>query len=95
MAKLDSEETRKKLTGKLGCEENTQKDHIWFTLRDQDGTILGRTKISHGPRHDIGDTLISLMAKQLRLGSANNLKGLVDCSKTREECEEIIRSSSY
>jgi len=95
MAKLDSEETRKQLTGKLGCKEDRKKDHIVFVLRDKDGTILGRTKISHGPRYDIRDTLISYMAKQLRLGISGNLVGLVDCTKNKDECLRIIRSASY
>ncbi len=95
MAKLDSEETRKRLTGKLGCQEDPKKDHIWFVLCDQDGTILGKTKISHGPRHDIGDHLLSLMARQLRLGTSGNLVGLVNCTKSQGECLAIIRAASY
>jgi hypothetical protein len=94
MAKIDSEETRKQLIGKLGCKEDRTKDHICFTLEDQDGTILGNTKISHGPRHDIGDSLIKMMSRQLRLGTSANLKGLVDCTKTRDECLKIIRALS-
>jgi len=95
MAKLDSEKTRRQLTSKLGCKENPGRDHIWFTLYDQDGTVLSRTRISHRPRHDISDTLVSKMSKQLKLGTSGNLTGLVDCSKTREECLQIIRAASY
>lgn len=95
MAILDSEKTRRQLTTKLGCEEDPGKRHIFFTLRDTDGTVLGRTKISHGPRHDIGDRIVCLMARQLRLGTSGNLAGLVDCSKTQQECLTIIRAASY
>ncbi len=94
MARLDSEETRRQLTRKLGCKcEDKGRDHVWFTLYDADGTILSRTCISHGPRHDITDTLISKMAKQLKLGKPD-LIGLVDCSKTKDECLRIIRGAS-
>jgi hypothetical protein len=94
MATIDSQETRKQLTGKLGCEENLTRKHISFALRDENGKYLGCTHISHGPRHDIGDTILSKMAKQLRLGTAANLVALVDCSKNKQECLEIIRSYS-
>lgn len=92
---LDSEETRRQLTTKLGCEEDPGKRHIVFTLRDTNGTILARTHISHGPRHDIGNSIVCLMAKQLRLGTSGNLVGMVDCTKTRQECLAIIRAASY
>jgi hypothetical protein len=95
MAKLDSEETRRQLTTKLGCKPDPTKDHIFFVLRDTDGTVLGRTKISHGPRHDIPHAIVSLMAKQLRLGSSGNLVGLVNCTKDQQECLTIIRAASY
>ena len=94
MAILDSEETRRQLRTKLGCHEDIGKDHILFILRDTNGTILGRTKISHGPRHDIGDRLVCLMARQLRLGTSGNLVGMVACSKTQQECLKIIRAAS-
>ena len=95
MAILDSQETQRQLVVKLGCKPDSGKDHIYFVLRDTDGTVLGRTKISHGPRHDIGDRLVCLMAKQLRLGTSGNLVGLVGCSKTQQECLAIIRAPSY
>lgn len=95
MATLDSEETRRQLKTKLRCEEDVGKDHIVFTLRDMDGTILARTRISHGPRHDIGDSLVCRMARQLRLGTSGNLVGMVDCTKTQQECLAIIRAASY
>jgi hypothetical protein len=95
MPKLDSEKTRRQLTSKLGCKEDHGRDHIWFTLYDQDGTVLSRTRISHRPRHDISGILVSKMSKQLKLGNSANLTGLIDCSKTRDECLQIIRSASY
>jgi molybdopterin-binding protein len=94
MAILDSEKTKKALLSKLGCEPDDQKDHFWFILKDTDGKVLSRTCISHGPRHDIGPKIISKMAKQLKLEQSSNLVALIDCTKSRDECIEIIRAAS-
>jgi hypothetical protein len=93
MACLDSETIRSALVNKMGCKEEPDKDHIWFTLYDGE-TVLARTKISHGPRHDIGDDLILLMKRQMRLGTSKNFVGMVSCSISKDDCLEIIRSSS-
>ena len=93
MAILDSQKTGRVLVSKLGCEPDIAKDHVWFTLKDTDGRVLSRTCISHGPRHDIGPRIVSKMAKQLKLEQSSNLVALVDCTKSKDECIEIIRAS--
>jgi len=45
---LDSERVREQLKNKLGCEEQTGKDHYFYLLVDAEGKILSRTKISLG-----------------------------------------------
>lgn len=94
MAVVDSENAQKALMRKLGCNEHPEGDHIRYVLRDETGTILSSTYISHGSRHDIRDGLISKMAKQLRLGTSANFVGMVNCSKSKEECIEIIKALS-
>jgi hypothetical protein len=94
MAVLDSEITKKALLTKLGCEPDNQKDHFWFILRGADGEVLSRTCISHGPRHDLGPKIISKMARQLKLQQSFLLVALVDCTKDKAECIEIIRAAS-
>jgi hypothetical protein len=91
MASLDSTDVQAALRTKLGCTEKAT-DHYRYTLYDDDGTVLGSTKISLGAKHTIGDVLIGLMARQMRLGTSGNLVGLVKCTKSREECLAIIRS---
>lgn len=93
MAALDSDKVSSALKDKMGCVEERGSDHIRYVLRDGD-TILCRTKISHGPKHAIGATLISKMAHQLRLGSAANFVAMVQCTKSTEECLAIIRSAT-
>ena|SRR6266568_5823645 len=93
MPTLNSEDVRSALVNKLGCREERDKDHIWFILYDGE-TVLARTKISHGPRHDIGDDLITLMKRQRRLGTSKNFVGMVVCTLSKEECMAIIRSAS-
>ena len=94
MASLESDKVRRALASKLGCKEENAKDHIWFLLRDEKGKLLSKTKISHGPKHRIGDTLIGKMTRQIMLGTSSNFVSLVNCTKTREECLAIIKSSA-
>jgi hypothetical protein len=94
MASLDSDEVRSQLKTKMRCTEETG-DHYSYTLYDDDGkTILARTKISLGAKHTLGDTLIHLMTRQLKFGTAKNLIAMVKCYKTREEILAIVKSLS-
>lgn len=94
MAALDSERAKHALLSKLQCRQD-ESDHHRYILYSEDGkTILGSTKISHGPRHDLGDTLISLMSRQMRLGTKANFVGMVQCTLSREDCLAIIKSMS-
>jgi hypothetical protein len=63
MASLDSDKVRQELKNKLGCKEETCKDHYWYILQDANGVLISRTKVSHGPKHIIGDTIISKMTR--------------------------------
>ena len=93
MAALDSEEVKRALITKLGCSEEKGHDHIRYVLRDGE-KILSRTMISHGPRHTIRDTLIHKMARQIQLGTNKNFFEMVSCTKSREECLEMIRAAT-
>jgi hypothetical protein len=95
MSCLDSDKVRELLKNKLGCREETGKDHYWYVLYDDEGKILSRTKVSLGAKHDIGPVLISLMTRQIRLVTKANFVGMVVCTKTREECLAIIRSQCF
>jgi hypothetical protein len=94
MASLDSDEVRSQLKTKMHCAEETG-DHYSYTLYDDDGkTIPARTKISLGAKHALGDTLIHLMTRQLRFGTAKNFIAMVKCHKNREEMIAIVKSLS-
>jgi hypothetical protein len=93
MAALDSDKVRSALRDKMGCEEGRSGDHIRYILHDGD-KILCRTKISHGPKHAIGATLIAKMAQQFGLGSSANFVAMVQCTKSTLECLEIIRRAA-
>jgi len=91
MPSLDSDKVRQELKNKLGCAEETGKDHCRYVLKDEEGKILSTTKVSLGAKHTIGPHLISLMTRQIRLVTAANFVGMVVCTKTREDCLKIIR----
>ncbi len=93
MAALDLDRVRAALTAKLGCKPD-ETDHHRYVLRDEHGTVLAYTKVSHGPKHVIGPTLISKMARQMRLGPSINFVMMVRCELHREACIEIIKQLS-
>jgi hypothetical protein len=92
MASLDSDKVRQELRSKLGCKEETGKDHYWYNLEDANGKLISRTKVSLGPKHTIGDTLISKMTRQIGLGTMSNFAGMVSCTKTKEQCLAVINA---
>ncbi len=94
MPALDSDDVRSALKTKLRCKE-VPSSHYRYILYDEDQkTILATTIVSHGPKHQIGDGLLSKMARQMNLGTVANFVGMVRCPKTREECLAIIKSLS-
>jgi hypothetical protein len=94
MATLESDKVAAALVTKLKCESTVDGDHVRFILKDEDGRILSRTKISHGRKHTIDDNLITQMTKQIRLGTSKNFVEFVQCTKSGEECLKIIKSLS-
>lgn len=93
MASLNSDDVASALKTKLGCVEQRDRDHVWFELYDG-STLLARTKLSHGARHALGDTLIHLMAAQMRLGTNSNFVRMVKCQLSKEQCITVIRNFS-
>lgn len=94
MAALDSDKVQNLLLNKLGCVPDEGKDHRYYILKDAKGTILARTKISHGPKHTITDNLVTAMARQIKLGTAKNFVAFVQCTLSKEECLKIIEAAS-
>ena len=82
MAALDSDKVSSAFREKMGCVEERSNDHIRYILWDG-GTILCRTKISHGPKHTIDPALIAKMAQQFRLGTSANFVAMVQCTKSK------------
>ena len=93
MPALDSNDVRSALKNKLGCQEQST-DHYRDILYDEAGRILATTKVSHGPKHTIGDNLIPKMARQIKLGTTANFVALVRCTKSREDCLAVIKAIS-
>jgi hypothetical protein len=63
--------------------------HLWV---DNHKTSI-YTKISHGER-DIGDNLLGLMARQIRL-TRRQFLDLVDCPLSEEEYVGILRNGGH
>lgn len=67
-------------------------DHRWLQLK-LPGLPPIHTHFSHG-RQDIGDTLWSLIAKQLRVRKTF-LNEMIDCTKSREEYYKQVAEDPY
>jgi hypothetical protein len=93
MAALDSEDVKKAPKTKMGCVEEVGRDHIRYSLWEGE-TLLSRTKISHGPRHTIGDVLINRMTHQFKLGTNRNFIDVVSCAKDRTACLAVIKAAT-
>lgn len=64
--------------------------HSWFSLQiDGLPTIL--TKLATNHKEDIGDELIKMMARQLKI-APKIYRGLVDCSVSKEKYLELVKS---
>jgi hypothetical protein len=80
---MDTRDIRRTLLRKLHAIEDRKKDHIFFYF-DRDGKQHRATKLSHGLQGQLDDTLLGLIAKQLRL-QKKELDSLVECSLKEDE----------
>ena len=71
--------------------DKTDNDHTWFVYRTLDGRATrARTKLSHGSgSKDISDSLLSQMARQVKL-SKPEFDRLLDCPLSRDEYEQVL-----
>ncbi len=69
-------------------------DHHYFIYWDLAGKkTIAKTKTSHSGK-DLDDTLLGLMAHQVKL-SRPQFSKLVACPLSREEYEEILRTQGH
>lgn len=76
-----------KSLGIKGFEQQTTHHEIfWFKHNGKKTSI--RTRVSHGER-EIGDNLIGMMAKQVKL-KKSEFEDLIACPLSKEEYEKIL-----
>jgi hypothetical protein len=85
----DKQSIEAALTGKGFRQEDSH--HHFFVYWSLDGKkTRARTKTSHTKKHkDIGDVLLSEMARQCKL-TKGQFVALVDCPLSREEYEQVL-----
>ena len=79
---MEFRELRSALCSK-GAREDPTKDHVFFYI-EVNGKAFRATKLSHGARGQISDELFSLIARQMRLKTAE-LRKFVECPLGSEE----------
>ena len=68
----------------------SDKDHRYYVFKF-DNRVVARTKVSHGTKYkDLGDDLISRMARQCWLNTQEFLE-LVDCTLSQQGYEDKLR----
>jgi hypothetical protein len=92
MARLGSDDVAAALCTKLDATVKSKHD-IYYVIRDEDGTQISYTRISHGPRHTLSDRRVSEMARQLRLDGAQSLVDLVQCALERDGALGMMRAN--
>jgi hypothetical protein len=82
---FSSRQVSQALEGKLRAQRTEKTKHYGFTVRDDDGVVVGMTVISHGS-HQIGDNLIRAMSKQLNVpGRSALLRDVISCTASRDD----------
>lgn len=79
---------RRTFTGKLGLVLDPSADHPVFTFWHE-GKAVARTHISHGSGKDVGQSLISAMARQLGL-SGPELRDSLDCRISADAFSDLV-----
>lgn len=80
---MDFRDIHRTLLIKLDAVEDRKHDHVFFYFVI-DGHEHRATKLSHSARGQMDDSLISLVARQLRL-KKQELSSLVDCPLGKEQ----------
>ena len=76
---------------KKGFAKDESRDHIWLNYLSTEGKKTAiRTKVSHG-EDEIGNPLISKMAKQVRLSNTDFIS-LVSCTLSGEEYYHKVKN---
>jgi predicted RNA binding protein YcfA (HicA-like mRNA interferase family) len=89
---LKTRNIREALSAK-GFRESPNRDHcyLFFYLKGKKSSVF--TKMSHG-KSEVGDGLISSMAKQVKLNKSQ-FQGLVECSLTADKYAELLISGGH
>jgi predicted RNA binding protein YcfA (HicA-like mRNA interferase family) len=90
MANLDSRKVESALSKKGFVLESGDHKYFRLSLNGKDTGVY--TKISHNGQ-DLGDILMSKMAKQLYMDKSF-FKSFVDCSKSQEDYEQHLREQN-
>lgn len=80
---------------KKGFKEYPDADHKYFYFEYKDKITSIFTKTSHGTKYKtIGDPLVSLMAKQLRI-SNSDFKEFVKCTLSSQDYKKKLIDTKY
>lgn len=93
MSKVDYREVRSALLSKGVAEEGLASHHVLFWIKVS-GKMYRVTKFSHSARGQISTSLISEIARQMRL-TAKELRQFVACPLSREDWLQLWRERGH
>lgn len=77
------------LTSKVASRVAHRK-HVYYSILDTDGTVLGETHISHGNK-DIGDANIGRMARQINIPGPV-FRSFIECTVSGDDLLTLLRN---
>lgn len=67
-----------------------ERDHIYYIFMLNGRLTHIRTKLSHGSQKEYGDSLLSIMSKQLHIKKIE-LEKLIDCPISKEDYIKLLK----
>ena len=91
---ISKKEIKKGLSGKFGFREveGSRHEAIAFFYNEQK---IATTRFSRGGSDDIGDMLLKVMAREIRVQRLSFLKEMIGCTKNLNDYINLLREEGY
>lgn len=92
---IDTNEFVDKLTKKFHFDYENKNGHYCYVLRNN-GKLIAFTYVSRGSkRKEICNTLLTPIARQLKVNSIAYLKEMINCTKSEKDYLDHLRDNGY
>lgn len=80
-----------------GFVEDRNGNHIFYYYRNSDGKINNKiqTKISHGDKGVLSDSLLSVIKREMKFEKTSELMEYIECTYTLEKYRKMLIDKGY